>query len=73
MGDTVFQLKHVSTGQLLYCDRKYEYNQSNCPRCPIVEQLEATTDRNGSTKSTKWRIDSGMFFPTAEGHVGSDY
>ena len=26
MGDTVFQLKHVETGQLLYCDRKYEYN-----------------------------------------------
>ena len=42
-GDTIIQLKHQSTGGILMCEKIYEYNHNNCPRCPIIGQLEVTS------------------------------
>lgn len=34
-GQTLIQLRHVDTLKLLVCDHSHEFNQWNCPRCPI--------------------------------------
>ena len=71
-GSTIIQFRHIETGALLVCDRKYEYNHRNCPRCPIVGQLEATTQNRKSTGVTRWKITSGMFFPKLEDKAASE-
>ena len=40
-GNTVIQLKHKLTNTHLSCEKRNDYNHRNCPRCPIVGQLEA--------------------------------
>ena len=65
-GSTIIQLKHVQTGGYLVCERKHDYNHRNCPRCPIIGQLEATSQNRKSTAVTRWQITSGMFFPKRE-------
>ena len=65
-GKTIIQLKHAHTGGDLVCDRKHDYNHRNCPRCPMIGQLEATTQNRKPTAVTRWKITSGMFFPKTE-------
>ena len=42
-GDVKFQLKHAKTNGLLQCESRNMFNHRNCPRCPIIDQLEAST------------------------------
>lgn len=61
-------LRHVPTGALLYTRRSDEFTPSNCPGCPIVNQLEisahaATSYNDGSTH---WITADGYFMaPTS--------
>jgi len=43
-----FQLKHKTTGRFLTTAKSRQYDNNNCPMCPIVGQLEAsaTSDLN---------------------------
>ena len=53
-GSTVIQLRHDSTNTLLSCEKKNEFNNRNCPRCPIIGQLESNTQNRGSSAATRW-------------------
>ena len=65
-GSDFFHLKHVDTGCMLVTDSNSRFNNSNCPRCPILGQLEVACEQNKLQKSTLWRMDSGFFFPLRE-------
>ena len=48
------------------CEKKNDYNNRNCARCPIQGQLEVTTQMRGISKNTQWTIEGGLFFPVGE-------
>ena len=45
MGSTLFFLRHVDTGKFLLTDKAMQFNQQNCPRCPINGQCEIAAAR----------------------------
>ena len=52
-GSTLFHLKHVDTGYYVMTDSN-DFNNSNCPRCPIVGQFEMSAVRTKNTKDALW-------------------
>ena len=60
-GKTLFSLKHTDTNKYLSTDRKADYNNQNCPRCPIVGHMEVAAANNKNTNT--WRVHSGFFYP----------
>ena len=52
MGSSTFQLRHINTKGVLMCEKKNDYNNRNCARCPIIGQLEASTQLRGISKNT---------------------
>ena len=61
-GENQFFLKHADTGNYLSADRGLEFNQNNCPRCPIIGHLEAYCFGQRNANSV-WKFHSGFFFP----------
>ncbi len=66
LGKDSFYLKHVDTGCTLVSESSYNYNNQNCPRCPILSHMEASCTTGIKQKLALWSIDSGFFFPLRE-------
>lgn len=65
-GTTKFQLRHTISQALAVCELKNAYTNQNCPRCPIVGELEVSGQHKQTSMQTLWRIESGIFMPLNE-------
>ena len=63
-GSTLFHLKHMDTGYYLMTDTT-DFNNKNCPRCPIISHFEMSAVR-AKTLDSLWSVHSGFFFPLRE-------
>ena len=57
-------LKHADTGKYLATHKRFRFDNSNCPNCPINGQIEvmATGSRRDSGIDFKWKADLGVYF-----------
>ena len=62
--NTPIGLKHADTGKYLATHKRFKFDQSNCPNCPINGQIEvmATGVRRDSGIDFKWTADYGVYF-----------
>ncbi|KAH9099826.1 hypothetical protein Ae201684P_018835 [Aphanomyces euteiches] len=58
--DELVRLRHVATGKYLRTDHAVQFDQSNCPRCPIVGQQEVNAAGYKDEK-TLWFAGEGIY------------
>lgn len=60
--DTEFSLQHVKTGAYLGVQKNVSFNQSNCPRCPVVGHYEVAglTNKKQTDNSLRWKVRPGI-------------
>ena len=59
MSNTLVRFKHVETEQYLTTSKKRKYDQTNCPNCPIVGELEVSAGRQSA--DSVFRADNGVY------------
>jgi dolichyl-phosphate-mannose--protein O-mannosyl transferase len=60
MSNTLVRFKHVETERYLTSSKKRKYDQTNCPHCPIVGELEVSAGGRQSDDSV-FRADNGIY------------
>lgn len=65
MGKSLFYLLHQDATTYLETAIAQKFTQSNCPRCPIIDHLEASGSRK-KRASGLWRVHSGFFYTERE-------
>lgn len=59
--DTSVRFMHVETRRFLASSAKAKFSPTNCPRCPIIGELELSGTNRKSQAST-FQADDGVYF-----------
>jgi len=58
--DDLVRLKNLQTGRYLQTDHAVSFDNSNCPRCPIIGQQEVSAS-NAKTDKSLWFAGEGIY------------